>query len=59
MFETHGMFCSFTCSKMQPDEYLLVSKHVAVRILYKVVLSGYLFVTYFIVQHSGMRNFKI
>jgi len=35
------------------------SKHVAVRILYKVVFDGYFVFPYFIVQHNGMHNFKI
>ena len=35
------------CSKTQPDDEPVVSKHVAVGILYKVVFRGYLFIPYF------------
>jgi len=28
-------------------------------LLYKVVSDGYLFITYFRVQHNGMLNFKV
>jgi len=46
------------CSKRQLDDDSITSKHVAVRILYIVVLDGCLFVSYFVVQHNGMHNFK-
>ena len=35
------------CSKSQLDDDLVGSKHVALRILYKVVFGGYLFIPYF------------
>jgi len=35
------------------------SKHLAIRMLYKVLFYDYLFILHFIVQHSGMHNFQI
>ena len=44
------------CSEIQPDDDPIVSRHVAVRIICEVVVDGYLFVAYFIVQHRGTHN---
>ena len=41
------MYFFFICSKSQPDDDFIVSKHVAVWVLYKVVLDGYLCIAYF------------
>jgi len=47
------------CSKSPPDDDPKGSKHLAIRMLYKVLFYDYLFIPYFIVQHSGMQNFQI
>jgi hypothetical protein len=36
-----------------------MSKHVAAWILYKVLFDNYFFITYFMVHHSRLHNFKI
>jgi hypothetical protein len=54
-----GSAVLFACSKIQPDDDPVRSKHVAVGIFYKVVFNSYLFVPYFIVHHNGKLNFKI
>jgi hypothetical protein len=46
-------------SKIQLDDDPIRSKHVAIKILYKVVSDGYLFTHYFSVQHNRLHNYKI
>ena len=57
----HNAICILLliCSKIQPDNDSIVSKHVAVWILYKDVFDGHLLILYFIVQHNCMHNFII
>ena len=49
---------TLVCSKSQPDVDPTGSKHVAVRIFYKVLFDLFLFILYFIVTHSGTHNFQ-
>jgi hypothetical protein len=57
----HNAICTLhlICSKRQPDDDSIAPKNVAVLILHIVVLDGYLLVSYFVVQHNRMHNFKI
>jgi hypothetical protein len=54
-----GCAVLFVYSKGQPDDDPVRSKHVSVGIFYKVVLDGYLFIPYFVVQHNMKLNFKV
>jgi len=44
------------CSKLQPDDDSIESKHVVVWITHKVVFYGYSFISYFIVEHNGKHS---
>jgi len=56
----HNAICILllTCSKSQPHADPTGSRHVAVWILYTIVLDAYLFVSYLVVQHNVKHNFK-
>jgi hypothetical protein len=59
-YYSHNAICTLfvICSKRQLNDGPTASKHVAVWILYMVVFNGCMFVSYFVVQHNRMNNFK-